>query len=203
MQKKGCAAYPKYKRRYNSVLQLLRGLFRSTPDQSRKLWTRKDEFDFAWKTRIDRMAHYINGPGPVADIGCGMMWLEAHLKSENLYIPIDYVRRDERTRILDLNSDQIGLLDARFAVLSGVVEYVRDVHGLARQLGDSGVDRVILSYCTVESHPVRRMREGLNWINHYALSELLDFFISSGFVLAGIDSISRNTILVFDKRCMP
>ena len=55
------------------------------------LWSSPIEFDEKWKRRISTMASYITKPCPVADFGCGMMWLETCLPPNCTYIPLDYV----------------------------------------------------------------------------------------------------------------
>ena len=166
---------------------------------SDKRWSKTNEFDEAWKKRIARMASYINIPGTVADFGCGMMWLEPLLKPGNGYLPIDYRARDERTLVLDLNRDPLPPLGAQIAFLSGVLEYVEQVDVLARNLAQAGVRKIIASYCTLEKFSNLTRRQGLNWVSHLPLSELLAAFLPH-FDLVALDDVNGNTILVFDRK---
>src|SRR5215472_17152020 len=88
----------------------LRGLLRSDTrcrDGQPRLWSSLDEFSPSWSVRIERMASFIDRPGRVVDFGCGPMWVERLLGPDNTYVPLDCIRRDERTVVLDLNTDRI------------------------------------------------------------------------------------------------
>jgi hypothetical protein len=166
------------------------------------LWSSASEFDEAWKARIALMARYVDRPGAVADFGCGPMWLEEFLPPGNTYVPIDYIPRDDRTIVLDLNADPLPDLHAQVAVMSGVLEYVRDLEPLVSQLEQQGFTRLIVSYNTVDRVPRLIVRKAFNWVSHLHLDELLTLFYR-GFTLVEIDSLSSNTILVFEARQSP
>jgi len=55
-----------------------------------------------WLARTVTAASFLVGCASVVDIGCGNMPLERHLKTSTAYIPVDVVRRDERTIVVDL-----------------------------------------------------------------------------------------------------
>ena len=164
-----------------------------------ELWTSETEFDTAWKKRIELMASYIDIPGKVADFGCGMMWLENFLKSENSYVPIDYIRRDERTIVIDLNVGPISAINAEIAFLSGILEYIEDIPKFISQLTDNNFKLIILSYCTLEKNSDVGVRKSLNWVSHVSLFELLSLFTNK-YNLTAIDDFNINTILVFKKK---
>jgi hypothetical protein len=164
-----------------------------------KPWTISEEFDDNWKQRISLMASYIDMPGCVADFGCGMMWLENFLKSGNIYVPIDYIRRDERTIVIDLNVDPISAINADIAFLSGILEYIKDIPQFISQLTDNNFKLIILSYCTIEKNSDVRVRKSLNWVSHVSVFELLSLFINK-YNLTAIDDFNSNTVLVFKKK---
>ena len=162
------------------------------------LWTSSEEFDESWKERISKMAANIDIPGTVVDIGCGMMWLESQLNELNGYIPVDFVRRDERTIVLDLNKDTLPEFNAPIAFLSGILEYVSDVGQFSQDLTRLGFDKIILSYCTVEKYPNLRWRKKLNWVSHLSIFELIALFIANYDVVM-LDDLNGNTILVLER----
>ena len=180
---------------------LRRGLQRRRAG-NQPLWSRASEFDQAWKIRIQRMAQFIDRPGGVVDFGCGPMWLEQYVPPANRYVPVDYIRRDERTTVVDLNRDRLPALDASVGFLSGVLEYVRDVQALVKQLEDQPFTRLIVSYNTLERVPRRAARESVNWVSHLDLEQLLALFCAA-FALVHIEASGTNTILVFDRKKSP
>lgn len=167
--------------------------------RSDQLWASSLEFDESWKKRISVMASYIDSPGVVADFGCGLMWLEQFLKPENNYIPIDYIRRDERTIVVDLNKEPIPKTNANIAFLSGVLEYIKEPVQFVNQLTNIGFSQIILSYCTIEKFNELTKRNQLNWKSHESIFDLLYLF-TSRYYLTKIDDINNNTILVFRKK---
>lgn len=145
------------------------------------------------------MASYIREPCSVADFGCGMMWLESLLPKGSTYYPFDYIRRDERTVVLNLNHDPLPPINAEVAFLSGVLEYIEDLAGFAQMLAAADFKKIILSYCTLEKFENLKNRESLNWVSHQSLFEFLAIFLGD-YNLSAIDDVNNNTILVFDRK---
>ena len=145
----------------------------SGPSSGGKLWSDEKEFDENWKRRISAMAAFIDMPGPVADLGCGMRWLEQFLREENPYVPVDYVRRDERTLVIDFNADKLPELGAKVAFLSGSLEYVKEAVMFLGTLTGMGFEQIILSYCTTEKFHDMKVRRGLNWTSHLSIYQIL------------------------------
>ena len=163
-------------------------------------WSSSAEFDEAWQRRIEVMAHYIEGSGPVADFGCGMMWLKPLLPPINSYIGIDCLARTSETIVLDLNRNSLDGVEADIAFLSGVLEYIEDVQGFVQKLKARGFRQIILSYCTTEKHGDMKTRRGCNWVSHESLFDLLGYFLPD-FCLTNLDNVNNyNTVLVFSRR---
>lgn len=180
---------------------LKRIFYRTTdPEINRaKPWSMPAEFDETWKRRIEVMAAHLINPAVVADFGCGMMWLENFLRPGQKYLPIDYLRRDERTLVLDLNRDSLQNVRADAAFLSGVLEYVQDVPAFAGKLAALPLKQIVLSYCTTDKHPDIEKRRNLNWTSHESLHTLLPPFLEA-FNLGAMDDVKDNTILVFMRK---
>lgn len=166
------------------------------------LWSSTAEFDAGWSARIERMARFIDRPGTVADFGCGPMWLERYLPAGTTYLPVDYIRRDARTVVVDLNRDPIPPLQAQIGFLSGVLEYVYDVDAVIRQLEGQAFTRLIVSYNTLDRVPRKLVRRAVNWVSHEHLDTLLGFFCRA-FCLVHVETHGTNTIMVFDRKAGP
>jgi hypothetical protein len=164
----------------------------------RKLWANREEFHESWKGRIEKMSRYLRPPSTVADFGCGMMWLEEFLPRECTYLPIDYIQRDARTLLVDLNEQPLPRIAADTAFFSGVLEYIVDLQHLATQLAAGSFRRVIVSYCTLDKYPDMASRRQLNWVSHKSTLDLLALFVPR-FAMTAIDDFNNNSIFVFDR----
>ncbi|MGA2583059.1 MAG: hypothetical protein ABSG31_07255 [Tepidisphaeraceae bacterium] len=163
------------------------------------LFGKPAEFDEAWKDRIAHLATFIDTTGPVADIGCGMMWLEPLLVRGNRYIPIDYVRRDDRTLLVDLNEEPLPPIYAEFAFMSGVLEYIRDVPGFLRQIMARRFRRILLTYCSLECWWKLPVRKSLNWVSHESVEDLLNVLLPEYSVVA-LERFQNHVALVVELR---
>jgi hypothetical protein len=162
-------------------------------------WHRTTEFDERWKKRIQQMASYIDSRGPVADFGCGPMWLKEFLPLGNRYIPIDCVQRNSDTIVVDLNKDDCPRTDAEFAFFSGVLEYIADLSGFLQRMASQNYRRIILSYCVTDRQSNHWIRRGLNWVSHASIVDLLQPLLRD-YVLTAIDEQNKNMIFVLDRR---
>ncbi|NLP61669.1 hypothetical protein [Paraburkholderia sacchari] len=132
-----------------------------------------------WETRAQQAASMLGAVSSVADVGCGMMTLEKYLSRNILYIPLDVVRRDVRTVVIDLNKDELPDLGAECVVGLGLLEYLFDVPSVLRRI--ACVYRVaVLSYNPLDRLSNMSERTGHAWVNHYAEAELESLFHSCG-----------------------
>ena len=157
------------------------------------------EFDPAWKHRISHLASFIDTSGPVLDIGCGMMWLEPMLTRGNAYIPLDYIRRDDRTMVVDLNTDGLPEVDAEFVYMSGVLEYLRDVPGFLRQVALRRYRRILLTYCSMECWWKMSVRQSLNWVSHESIESLMQALLPA-YSLVTVQRVEQHAALVVQLR---
>ena len=162
-------------------------------------WSSSAEFAETWKGRIALMASHISTPGVVADFGCGMMWLKPLLPPTNSYLGIDYMARDPQTIVADLNRDSLAGIRADVGFLSGVLEYVQDVPAFVEKLKALALKQIILSYCTLETHPDMERRRHLNWVSHESIYTFLKLFLPQ-YNLTALDSAQGDTILVFNRK---
>jgi hypothetical protein len=165
------------------------------------LFARSVEFDESWKIRIAHLAKFIDTSGPVLDIGCGMMWLESQLVRRNEYIPLDYIRRDHRTLVVDLNTQSLPPINAEFAVMSGVLEYLHDVPAILHELIARRYRRILITYCTIECWWKMELRHILNWVSHLSLEDLLVELLPA-YRIVSMQRIDKQVALVVELREM-
>jgi hypothetical protein len=127
------------------------------------------------------------------------MWLEPMLKLGNPYIPLDYVRRDDRTLVVDLNADPLPEVDAEFVYMSGVLEYLHDVPGFLRRLAARRYRRILLTYCTLECWWKMSVRQSLNWVSHESLETLMQALLPA-YSLVTVQRVQQHAALVVELR---
>jgi tetratricopeptide (TPR) repeat protein len=142
-------------------------------------WSDDRQLDPAWERRAALAADHIAAGSTVLDLGCGAMTLERCLPLGCAYLPVDVVRRDERTRVCDFNRDGLPSAGGASAVaVLGVLEYVFDVRAFLRGLRGYGLP-IVLSYCPVDfASDVDR--GALGWVNHLSRQELIDALSGAG-----------------------
>jgi len=124
------------------------------PDQTVAKTTQHwSALDTKWDQRARLAAEWLQAEESVADIGCGLMTLEPFLPAATTYVPMDLVRRDDRTLVVDLARERIPQVACSAAVLLGVLEYLDDIGFVLRQL--TQFPKGVISY------------------NHYALNDVL------------------------------
>jgi hypothetical protein len=98
------------------------------------------------------------------------MALERHLAPRQVYIPADLVARDERTRVIDLDHDDLSSVQADACALLGVLEYLFDAERVLANVSRR-FPRVVVSYNVRYGDDLTgRLEHG--WVNHYTLAEL-------------------------------
>lgn len=136
-------------------------------------WRDAEDFDEIWKQRIELLATFISECGPVADFGCGMMWLERHLPATCTYLPLDLHRRDDRTIIFDANRDSIPDRPFAVAFLSGMLEYVASPESFLEQLIERRPRQIVMSYVSTDLLPGLAYRRSLHWQSHLSTRDIL------------------------------
>jgi len=174
-----------------NVRRLRRLCFRS--------WDSNEYFDSAWRQRISLMARYIVPGRSVLDLGCGRMWLEEFIGRDMLYLPVDRVRRDERTLICDFNRAEFPDVFADVGFVSGCLEYIRNPDRFVCDIINH-CNRCIISYCTLERWPNLRIRKHSMWVNHLHRAQLVDMFLCHGMRLVATEvTPSGDEIFVFER----
>jgi hypothetical protein len=163
-------------------------------------WPELERFNPNWRERIAIMAKHISQEdGPVADIGCGPMWLKEYLPAGVGYVGVDYTDRGDGCVVCDLNEEPFPNLDAQTYFVSGCLEYIAKPEPFIATIS-ARAQKCILSYCGREHFPHRLEREKLGWRNHLLNSEVADMFAKHGMTLASSElTPSNNAVLVFTQ----
>lgn len=152
--------------------------------------TLSNEWTESWDARAQRAAGLIGDAVSVMDIGCGMMTLEKHLRPGVTYTPLDVVRRDERTLVIDLNKDAFPPLGADVAVGLGLIEYIYDTPKLLRSIAEK-CERAVFSYNSLDDYSDVGERVGHAWVTYHSLSTLEALFREAGFRI--IERVKHDT----------
>jgi hypothetical protein len=135
-----------------------------------------------WTGRAQRIASLIRGQESVVDLGCGTMQLEHFLPPTVKYLAVDVVRRDDRTIVVDLNTQALPHLMADCLVAAGILEYIHDVPKLLLAISRS-FKTSIVSYNILEKTPSQEKRESHAWVNSYTLLDLESEFLRVGLTI--------------------
>jgi hypothetical protein len=135
-----------------------------------------------WEQRTKLAAEWLQNDCVVADIGCGLMTLEAYLPSATKYLPMDLVPRDSRTLVFDINHSPIPTVSCDVAVMLGVLEYTDNVALVLQQLQQ--FPRCVISYNHVSLNDflwkIGLRRKRVNWRQRYTRANFRRLLMSSG-----------------------
>lgn len=141
------------------------------------------EITDSWAIRAQRAAAFLGDIQSVADVGCGMMLLERYLDDNIRYVPLDVVRRDDRTIVVDLNKETLPSdLGVDYIAGLGLLEYLFDVPRLLQQVANH-YEGAVFSYNAIDHFTDVEERTGHAWVNHYSVDQLDELFLSSGFLI--------------------
>jgi len=140
----------------------------------------------AWDDRIGLLLHHVSENSDIMDLGCGLMTMENLLPVGCKYHPVDFIKRDERTIIADLNANQYPYVKTDYIICSGLIEYVKDVPKLFKELAKLS-DRIHFSYAIKRTGESARSRKKVNgWLNSYSEKQIKTIVQKSGFRVAKV-----------------
>jgi hypothetical protein len=131
----------------------------------------------AWESRAKLAAQLLRDAESVADLGCGHMLLEPHLKAR--YIPVDLVMRDARTIVVDFNKALPEIPATHFAAL-GLLEYIYDLPAFLSTL-QARFRGGVLSFAVRKDEESSRERLGFGWVNDESQKQLEELLVRCGF----------------------
>jgi hypothetical protein len=135
------------------------------------------DFGDRWEHRAALAAVWLADAASVADLGCGTMTLERHLRRDQAYHPVDIAARDERTVVRNLNDgrDLARLPRADACTLLGVLEYSYVPDALFAALRATYA-RAVLSFNVRADDDAFEQRLEHGWVNHFTYGELIAMF---------------------------
>ena len=148
----------------------------------------------AWEPRAHRAASLLKGIGSVVDFGCGGMTLERFLPPGTRYLPVDVVRRDSRTVVIDLNEKLSFDIPAEAAVAIGLLEYLFDVPLFLTHLGHL-YPLLVCSYNPADMPGASLNRPSHGWVNAFTRTELESIFASCGYCIQEAIQIDDHQML--------
>lgn len=143
------------------------------------------------------MSAFLDTHARVMDLGCGEQWLRNYLPEESEYVPVDYKKRSDDTFIADFNKRQFPPIKVEDIFVSGCLEYINDPEWFIDNICSHALKKVILSYCTTNTHPDIIKRKELFWKNHLSKEEVIRHFEQHGFELQQSNIHDNNTIFIF------
>jgi len=135
-----------------------------------------------WNLRAKLAASLIPDQQTVADLGCGLMDLERHLGPTATYIPVDVVRRDPRTVVVDLNAAELPKLNASCVVGLGLLEYLHDIPKFLSKVARY-YEVAVFSYSPTEVVTSLEDRLAGGWVNNYSVLDLENEFARAGLAI--------------------
>jgi hypothetical protein len=188
------------------MLRLITTLFKTT---DRRRWADPRNLYASWEPRNIQLAALVPNNSRVIEFGAGKRALERYLDPSCTYVPSDIVDRAPGTIVCDLNERPLPDLGSNgydVAVLSGVLEYVRDVPSLLDWL-TKYVTVCVLTYAPAKAtgysprallERVSRLRHG--WMNSYREEELRSLFHERAFDLVKEEAWEEQRLLAFSQR---
>lgn len=119
----------------------------------------------------------------VVDYGAGKMYLQEYLASDVRYSPVDYIWRDERTILCDLNTGVFPKLQADVTVCSGVLEFIYTAKALLQHVCKHTNKKIILSYLGVDHFPDIEGRRASAYVSDFSEKQIVDLMKANGFEL--------------------
>jgi len=188
------------------MLRVITTLLKTT---DRRRWADPRNLYASWDPRNKQLAALVPNNSRVIEFGAGRRILERYLDPSCSYVPFDIIDRGPGTIVCDLNQRPLPDLGANnydVAVLSGVLEYVRDVPSVLDWL-TKYVTVCVLTYAPAKVtgyspgallERVGRLRHG--WMNSYREEELRSLFRERGFELVDEEDWEEQRLFVFSQR---
>ena len=132
-----------------------------------------------WEARAKLAAELLEPGCRVADVGCGGMTMETLLPPGAVYVPFDVCRRDDRTNVIDLNSEPFPIVNVDAILCLGVLEYLFDPLAFIHEARKSNC-LLIFSYHPIDfGEPTDRRVK--NWVSDLSLPSILSACFAAGY----------------------
>jgi len=152
----------------------------SNKDSDKSRWKKNEQLFLDWNERTGILASYAKDDASIIEFGAGNMYLKSILKPNQKYTPSDIVQRFPETLTCDLNEPiPFDLENYDTAIFSGVLEYVYDVDKVFKQLKQSKIKHVIVSYCCNDIIKLSRAKNG--WLSDFSKAQMETIFQENGY----------------------
>jgi hypothetical protein len=146
----------------------------------------------AWSERAQMVSALIPDGATILEIGVGTGEFRRFVSARTLHVGADLNPLEPGTIALNLDADPLPPGHFDYAVLLGVLEYVRWPHAAARKICEAA-DNLVVTYCcktdvSAEGAEERLRRE---WINDFTEPEFVAMFASLGKGLAARATFQR------------
>jgi hypothetical protein len=161
-------------------------------------WSDPKQLEPAWEARAVMAADFIAAGTRILDIGCGAMKLERHLPFGAKYQPCDVVARDDRTIVVDLNTQDLpvdAVKAADLVTMLGVWEYIYKPDALFQAFAATGKP-ILCSYCDVSLTSNIDRRRVLGWVNDFTLDQFLNLARASGYQASLVKQVDALQYLI-------
>lgn len=135
-----------------------------------------------WKARSSKALMLLENVHSVVDLGCGSMALESLLPPNVTYIPVDVVRRDWRTLVVDLNKKIFPNAPADALLGLGILEYIHDLDWLLSTIS-TRYGTAVLTYNPLSKLLNIEQRISHAWVNHFSVTQLEEKFRAAGLLI--------------------
>ncbi len=154
----------------------------------------------SWEWRNLEIVKFINENESILDVGAGNMNLKNMLPTTCSYQPMDCVKGDESTILVDFNNNIIPNLIEKYDVVicSGIMEYLKTPEiflSIVKQWGT----KIILTYVVSESRNYSSKDYDKNgWVSDLSIEQLNNIFDKLGLRITQLCKIKNHTIFILE-----
>jgi FkbM family methyltransferase len=158
-------------------------------------WANPKNMEVGSEERAAIAAQYFGPADRILDLGSGLLRTSMHLRSRNVYTPVDLVRYSKFTILADLNDGGFPEGEWDCALALELFEHIHDVPKLLVQIR-SAAARLVCTYCCLEDVGDLTERRERGYFNDFGRAELQASFTAAGWQVIIADADERQSIFV-------
>ena len=156
-------------------------------------WADPDVLKRGAEQRVNLLTQHVAPDQSVLDVGAGLMLLRQHMATPDLYTPLDLLKWDTNTLVMDLNQGHYPQNAVAQIVISACLEYLHHPDQCLSQMADLS-DQLYLIYDTALDGN-RGERRQLGYMNDFSYDDILALLQKTGWSLQDHHSLSQGTHL--------